>query len=105
MTPPPKKKRKPARRSRESYLSRNPQKRLNQLGNLPVGKGIGGDGGLQRNYQHGGYAAISAAELDQKTAQIVEALGTDLPITGPSTTSRCGCLPRSSWSARASRTA
>ena len=70
------KRRRPARRSRESYVSRDPAKRAAQLSNLrsvpPVGPG--------RPAMHGGYAAVAREQLDAKAREVFAALAEDAPV-------------------------
>jgi hypothetical protein len=60
-------------------LSSDPDARSRQLGNLRAGSGAG-DGGLQRARSHGAYAAITAAELDGKVAELYAAISGDVPV-------------------------
>jgi len=78
MPPPKKKKRRPANRSKSSYLSRDPVKRANQLRNLPSGGNTAHVGRAART--HGAYAMVVQSELDEKTAEIFSALAEDTPV-------------------------
>lgn len=72
-------KRRRAKRTRDSYLSRDPAKRAAQLGNLrtvpPVGPG--------RPAVHGGYASVAAEQLDAKAREVFAALASDAPVRDP----------------------
>jgi hypothetical protein len=65
-----------AKRSRDSYVSRDPAKRAAQLANLrtvpPVGPG--------RPATHGAYASVAVDRLDAKARTIFDALALDAPL-------------------------
>lgn len=62
-----------------SPLSRDPEKRSKQLGNLRAGAGQAGVGNI-RSLKHGVYARISERDLDGKAREIYGAISADAPV-------------------------
>src|SRR4051812_10862035 len=74
-----------ARRDRESYLSKDPAKRAAQLGNLGL---TSAEPGNRRAVTHGAYARVAAERLDAKVFEVFDALAEDAPLRD-----RDGALP------------
>lgn len=65
-----------------SPLSRDPEARQRQLANLRRG-GPPAPPGNQLARKHGAYAALIRERVDEKVAEVFEAIGEDLPLRGP----------------------